>query len=161
MADSELAAGDVLKKLQGIHVHKATGLRNADCHSESDPYFICRIGSLGSSWSEKAKEIYDLKFISKTIPDNNDPEWDVKFEFDIDDYLDQFSSGENDLEDEGLELNLTIYDKDRMRDDELGSVTIPIPKECSGEEAFILKAYPLIGKKPRVMLQFRFICETD
>ena len=45
------------KKYHGIHVIKATGLINADWGSESDPYFLCRVGRKNSKWSEKFLEI--------------------------------------------------------------------------------------------------------
>ena len=45
------------KKYHGIHVIKATGLINADWGSESDPYFLCRVGRKNSRWSEKFLEI--------------------------------------------------------------------------------------------------------
>ena len=39
-----------------IHIYNATDVSSADFFSKSDPYFICRIGSKGSSWEEKGKE---------------------------------------------------------------------------------------------------------
>ena len=45
------------KTFHGVHVLKATGLISADWGSESDPYFICRVGRKDSNWSEKFLEI--------------------------------------------------------------------------------------------------------
>ena len=66
------------KTFHGIHVLKATGLINADWGSESDPYFLCRVGRKDSKWSEKFLEIqsqgkYHKKIIlssqaSKVVP---------------------------------------------------------------------------------------------
>ena len=54
---------------QEVHVIKGSGLLDADWGSKSDPYFICRIGKLGSMWSEKVFEIQSQGI--KTISNSN------------------------------------------------------------------------------------------
>ena len=42
-----------MSEIQGIHVYRGTGLSNEDFFGKSDVYFVGRIGSIGSTWSEK------------------------------------------------------------------------------------------------------------
>ena len=64
---------------QGVSIIRAAGLKKADLFSLSDPYFLCRIGSSGSSWAQKGFESEGLQFRGKTIQDCHDPgEIDVK-----------------------------------------------------------------------------------
>ena len=69
------------KTLQGVHVISAQGLKDTDLFFTSDPYFICRIGSVGSTWDEKKVESGGVHFRSSTIKDSEDPEWDAKFHY--------------------------------------------------------------------------------
>ena len=115
-----------MSKIQGIHVHRGTGLRNMDFFSESDAYFVCRIGSIGSSWSEKAYESDGYQIRSKTIDDCLNPEWNAFFSFNLAQDLAQPSSLTDKGNEKGLELTLRIY---VFIDDHLGIVTVPIPKD--------------------------------
>ena len=117
-----------MSEIQGIHVHRGTGLSNMDLFSESDAYFVCRIGSIGSSWSEKAYESDGYQIRSKTIDDCLNPEWNAFFSFNLAQDLAQLSSLTNKGNEKGLELTLRIYDEDTFVDDFLGIVTVPIPK---------------------------------
>lgn len=58
---------------QGVSIIKASRLKKADTFGQSDPFFICRIGSLGSSWNTKGVETDGLEFRSKTIKNCNEP----------------------------------------------------------------------------------------
>ena len=58
---------------QGVSIIRAAGLKKADLFSLSDPYFLCRIGSSGSSWAQKGFESEGLQFRGKTIQDCHDP----------------------------------------------------------------------------------------
>ena len=100
-----------------------------DLFSESDAYFVCRIGSIGSSWSEKAYESDGYQIRSKTIDDYLNPEWNAFFSFNLAKDLVQLSSLTNKGNEKGLELTLRIYDEDTFVDDFLGIVTVPIPKD--------------------------------
>ena len=59
----------------------AQGLKDTDLFFTSDPYFICRIGSVGSTWDEKKVESGGVHFRSATIKNTEDPEWDAKFHY--------------------------------------------------------------------------------
>ena len=100
------------KRLQSIHIIKADGLFEADLFSESDAYFICRIGSLGSSWAQKALESDCLQFTSKIIHNKNNPDWNASFCFDLSEEWVQLASVTNEDGREGLELELMFYDND-------------------------------------------------
>ena len=118
-----------MSEIQGIHVHRATGLKNMDFFSESDAYFVCRIGSIGSSWSEKAYESDGYQIRSKTFDDCLDPEWNAFFSFNLAQDLAQLSPLTNKGNEKELELTLRIYDEDSFIDDFLGIVTVPFPKD--------------------------------
>ena len=118
-----------MSEIQGIHVHRGTGLKNMDLFSESDAYFVCRIGSIGSSWSEKAYESDGYQIRSNTIDNCLNPEWNAFFSFNLAQDLAQLSSLTNKENEKGLELTLRIYDKDAFIDDFLGIVTVPFPKD--------------------------------
>ena len=118
-----------MSEIQGIHVHRGTGLSSMDFFSESDAFFVCRIGSIGSSWSEKAYESDGYQIRSKTVNNCINPEWNAFFSFNLAQDLAQLSSLTNKGNEKGLELTLRIYDKDCFIDDVLGIVTVPIPKD--------------------------------
>ena len=104
-------------KFQGVHVHRATGLKSSDWFSKfSDPYFICRIGYVGSTWNEKACESNGIQFESNAIKNTLDPEWDAKFVFNLDEDIltnDHLSGMIKNLTSElampKLEITLRIY----------------------------------------------------
>ena len=58
---------------QGVSIIRATGLKKEDIFSPSDSYFLCRVGSSGSSWAQKGFESEGLQFRGKTIRDCHDP----------------------------------------------------------------------------------------
>ena len=117
-----------MSEIQGIHVHRGTGLSNMDLFSESDAYFVCRIGSIGSSWSEKAYESDGYEIRSQTVDNSSNPEWNAFFSFNLAKNLAQLPSITDKGNEKGLELTLRFYDKDCFIDDFLGIVTVPIPK---------------------------------
>ena len=133
--------------MQGVRVKRATGLNKVDETSDSDPYFLARIGSNGSTWKEKLRKSEIPEFKSKTIDDDNNPTWDAEFGF---------------MPSEGLEITLMIYDKNKGHsrvlkvDTFLGEATIQIPKGGSSEEM----EYTLTGKgcKGTVTVEF-FVSE--
>ena len=93
--------------------------------SDSDAYFIARVGPKGFPWEEKLHISKIPEFKSRTIDDDNNPTWDAEFGF---------------MPSEGLEITLKIYDKDLTHnrvlklDTLLGEATIQIPKGGSSEE---------------------------
>ena len=115
-----------MSEIQGIHVHGGKGISNEDLFGKSDVYFVCRIGSIGSSWSEKGYESDGFQIRSKTVENSSDPEWNAFFSFNFAQDLGQLSSEENE---KGLELTLRLYDEDIGVDDFLGIVTATIPKD--------------------------------
>ena len=117
-----------MSEIQGIHVYRGTALSSKDLLSESDAYFVCRIGSIGSSWSEKAYESDGYEIRSQTVDNSSNPEWNAFFSFNLAKDLVQLSSLTNKGNEKGLELTLRFYDKDCFIDDFLGIVTVPIPK---------------------------------
>ena len=129
----------------GIHILHATGLKDKDWGSgkKSDPYFICRIGSIGSSWEEKALESNGLQFRSQTFENELNPVFDAKFTLDLSEDWVNVASMTNDQMIEGLELTLKIWDKDEFsRDDALGNITIGIPRNPQEAEV-----YPVLEKE--------------
>ena len=73
---------EALNTLQVVHVQIASEVASADWFSGSDPYFIGRIGSKGSTWEEKGLES-GMEFRSETIQDTEvNVEWNAKFSFD-------------------------------------------------------------------------------
>ena len=118
-----------MSKIQGIHVYKGTAIKNEDFYDKSDVYFVCRIGSIGSSWSEKGYESDGFQIRSKTIENSSDPEWNSFFSLNLAKDLGQLSSQTNEESEKGLELTLRVYDEDIGVDDFLGIVTVTIPKD--------------------------------
>ena len=119
-----------MSKIQGIHVYKGTAIKNADLFNKSDVYFVCRIGSIGSSWSEKADESDGFEIRSTTVTNSLDPEWNAFFPFDLARDWVQLSSMINNGNGKGLEMTLRIYDEDTGQlDDYLGIVTVTLPKD--------------------------------
>ena len=118
-----------MSKIQGIHVYKGTAIINGDLYDKSDAYFVCRIGSIGSSWSEKGYESDGFQVRSKTVENSSDPEWNAFFSFNLSQDLGQLSSLTNEENEKGLELTLRLYDQDIGVDDFLGIVTATIPKD--------------------------------
>ena len=56
-------------QFQGVRIKQAVGLKGSDCTSDSDPYFVARIGLSGTSWEDKGVSIYDvLKIMGFFIP---------------------------------------------------------------------------------------------
>ena len=136
---------------QGIHVHRAYRLTDEDWgNRKSDPYFICRIGSLGSSWKEKKAESEGIQFRSNTIPNDLNPEWDAMFTIDLSADWVKLATMINRQLTEGLELTLKIFDRDHAAiDDNLGSLTIGIPKDQQDAMDF-----PIIGGTGYVTIEF-------
>ena len=142
-----------MSEIQGIHVHRGTGLKNMDFFSESDAYFVCRIGSIGSSWSEKAYESDGYQIRSNTIDNCLNPEWNAFFSFNLAQDLAQLSLLTNKENEKGLELTLRIYDKDAFIDDFLGIVTVPFPKDGHQDAT----DFPIDKGKTQKKLQFLYI----
>ena len=119
-----------MSKIQGIHVYKGTAIKNQDLYGKSDVYFVCRIGSIGSSWSEKADESDGFQIRSTTVKNSSDPEWNAFFPFDLARDWVQLSSLISNGNEKGLELTLRIYDEDiGTMDEYLGIVTVTLPKD--------------------------------
>ena len=119
-----------MSKIQGIHVYKGTAIKNQDLYGKSDVYFVCRIGSIGSSWAEKADESDGFEVRSTTVTNSLDPEWNAFFPFDLARDWVQLSSLISNGNEKGLELTLRIYDEDiGTMDEYLGIVTVTLPKD--------------------------------
>ena len=131
-----------MSEIQGIHVHRGTGLSNMDLFSESDAYFVCRIGSIGSSWSEKAYESDGYEIRSQTVDNSSNPEWNAFFSFNLAKNLAQLPSITDKGNEKGLELTLRIYDEDVFVDDYSGIVTVTLPN--GGHQDAM--AFPVTGK---------------
>ena len=133
-----------MSKIQGIHVYKGTAIKNDDLYGISDGYFVCRIGSIGSSWSEKANESDGFEVRSTTIANSLDPEWNAFFSFDWAQNWAQLSSLTNNGKEKGLEMTLRIYDEDvKKLDGYLGIVTVTLPKDGHLDAT----AFPITGGK--------------
>ena len=132
-----------MSEIQGIHVYRGTALSSKDLLSESDAYFVCRIGSIGSSWSEKAYESDGYEIRSQTVDNSSNPEWNAFFSFNLAKDLVQLSSLTNKGNEKGLELTLRIYDEDVFTlDDYSGIVTVTLPN--GGHQDAM--AFPVTGK---------------
>ena len=118
-----------MSETQGIYVYRGTGFSNEDFLGKSDLFFVCLIGSIGSSWSEKANESNGFQIRSLTVKNSLDPEWNAFFSFDLAQDWAQLCSMISNGDEKGLELTLKIYDDDTFVDDFLGIVTVPIPKD--------------------------------
>ena len=118
-----------MSEIQGIHVYRGTAMSNEDFFGKSDLYFVCRIGSISSSWSEKANESNGFQIRSTTVKNSLDPEWNAFFSFDLAQDWVQLSSLVSNRDEKGLELTLRIYDEDIGADDFLGIVTVTLPKD--------------------------------
>ena len=119
-----------MSEIQGIHVYRGTALSSKDLLSESDAYFVCRIGSIGSSWSEKADESDGFEVRSTTVTNSLDPEWNAVFSLNWVQNWAQLSSLTNNGNEKGLEMTLRIYDEDIGKlDNYLGIVTVTLPKD--------------------------------
>ena len=118
-----------MSEIQGIHVYRGTGISNEDLFGKSDVYFVCRIGSIGSSWSEKGYESDGFQVRSKTVENSSDPEWNAFFSLNLAQDLGLLSSQTDEESEKGLELTLRLYDEDIGVDDFLGIVTATIPKD--------------------------------
>ena len=119
-----------MSKIQGIHVYKGTAIKNDDLYDKSDAYFVCRIGSIGSSWSEKADESDGFEVRSTTVTNSLDPEWNAFFPFDLARNWVQLSSLISNGNEKELEMTLRIYDEDIGKlDGHLGIVTVTLPKD--------------------------------
>ena len=119
-----------MSKIQGIHVYKGTAIKNEDLYDKSDAYFVCRIGSIGSSWAEKADESDGFEVRSTTITNSLDPEWNAFFPFDLARNWVQLSSLISNGKEKELEMTLRIYDEDIGKlDGHLGIVTVTLPKD--------------------------------
>ena len=53
-------------QFQGVRIKQAVGLKGSDCASDSDPYFVARIGLSGTSWENKSLMSGGHEFRSKT-----------------------------------------------------------------------------------------------
>ena len=119
-----------MSKIQGIHVYKGTAIKNEDLYDKSDAYFVCRIGSIGSSWAEKADESDGFEVRSTTVTNSLDPEWNAFFPFDLARNWVQLSSLISNGNEKELEMTLRIYDEDIGKlDGHLGIVTVTLPKD--------------------------------
>ena len=119
-----------MSEIQGIHVYRGTAMSDEDFFGKSDLYFVCRIGSIGSSWSEKANESNGFQVRSTTVTNSLDPEWNAFFPFDLARDWVQLSSMINNGNGKGLEMTLRIYDEDVGKlDGHLGIVTVTLPKD--------------------------------
>ena len=117
-------------KIQGIHIYKGTAIKNGELYDKSDAYFVCHIGSIGSSWSKKADESDGFEVRSRTVPNSLDPEWNAFFSFKGAQHWAQLSSLTNNGNEKGLEMTLRIYDEDVGKlDNYLGTVTVTLPKD--------------------------------
>ena len=135
-----------MSKIQGIHVYKGTAIKNEDLFDKSDVYFVCRIGSIGSSWSEKADESDGFEVRSTTVTNSLDPEWNAFFSLDWAQNWAQLSSLTNNGNEKGLEMTLRIYDEDIGKlDGHLGIVTVTLPKDGHQDAA----AFPITKGKAR------------
>ena len=133
-----------MSEIQGIHVYRGTALTSKDFLSESDAYFVCRIGSIGSSWSEKADESDGFEVRSTTVTNSLDPEWNAFFSLDWAQNWAQLSSLTNNGNEKGLEMTLRIYDEDIGKlDNYLGIVTVTLPKDGHLDAT----AFPITGGK--------------
>ena len=130
-----------MSEIQGIHVYRGTGISNEDLFGKSDVYFVCRIGSIGSSWSEKGYESDGFQVRSKTVENSSDPEWNAFFSLNLAQDLGQLSSQTDEENEKGLELTLKIYDEDIVADDSLGIVTVTLPKDGHQDAT----AFPITG----------------
>ena len=106
---------------QGVRISKARDLKNSDRCTKSDPYFICRIGSKGSSWGDKAIQSNGLEFRSQVIKNDLNPDWKFCFNFDLNaDWSKRILYSHKELE-----IAMKIWDRDKLsRDDYLGRVTV-------------------------------------
>ena len=130
-----------MSEIQGIHVYRGTAMSNEDFFGKSDLYFVCRIGSIGSSWSEKANESNGFQIRSTTVKNSLDPEWNAFFSFDLAQDWAQLCSLISNENEKGLELTLKIYDEDIGADDSLGIVTVTLPKDGHQDAT----AFPITG----------------
>ena len=131
-----------MSEIQGIHVYRGTALSSKDFLSESDAYFVCRIGSIGSSWSEKAYESDGYEIRSQTVDNSSNPEWNAFFSFNLAKNLAQLPSITDKGNEKGLELTLRIYDEDTPFVDYSGIVTVTLPN--GGHQDAM--AFPVTGK---------------
>ena len=134
-----------MSEIQGIHVYRGTAMSNEDFFGKSDLYFVCRIGSIGSSWSEKANESNGFQIRSTTVKNSLDPEWNAFFSFDWAQDWAQLCSLISNVNEKGLELTLRIYDEDIGADDFLGIVTVTLPKDGHQDAT----AFPITKGKAR------------
>ena len=133
--------------LKGIHVIQGKQLSDGgDAGGKADPYFVCRIGSFGSTWNEKKKQTNGLQIRGETIRDEKNPRWNAKFTVDTA-WIRELSVSDNKTR---FEMTLKIWDKDTLFDDDLGSVVIEIPHE----DHVGPKDYPIVGGKGSVTVEF-------
>ena len=119
---------------QGIFVRCGNDLMNKDWFGHSDPYFICRFGTSGSSWEQKSIDTKGLQYQCQFQNNTENPTWNEIILFPKSDYF---------VKDKVLETTLRVYDYDYCKtDDFLGEVTIQIPKTGKVQEA----SYSLEGK---------------
>ena len=130
-----------MSEIQGIHVYRGTAMSDEDYFGKSDLYFVCRIGSIGSSWSEKANESNGFQIRSTTVKNSLDPEWNAFFSFDLAQDWTQLCSLISNGNEKGLELTLRINDGDIGVDDFLGIVTVTLPKDGHQDAT----AFPITG----------------
>ena len=132
-----------MPEIQGIRVYRGTAMSDEDFFGKSDLYFVCRIGSIGSSWSEKAYQSNGFQIRSTTIKNSLDPEWNGFFSFDLaQDWAQLCNSTISNGNEKGLEMTLKIYDEDIIADDFLGIVTVTLPK--NGQQA--ATDFPITGE---------------
>ena len=131
-----------MSEIQGIHVYRGTAMSDEDFFGKSDLYFVCRIGSIGSSWSEKTRESNGFQIRSTTVKKSLDPEWNAFFSFDLAQDWAKLCSLISKRNEKGLEMTLKIYDEDIIADDFLGIVTVTLPKNGQQDAT----AFPITGE---------------
>lgn len=122
----------------GILVLSGKGLRDSDwlLTQKSDPYVVCRMGPVGSSWKEKSE---NSEVQSETIDGELNPVW--QFAFPV-----EFSPGATIL---NYELHLRVFDSDVLScDDFLGEMQLPL--RVLADNWNDTKDYPLVGNQGSV-----------
>eukprot|EP00475_Leptophrys_vorax_P020594 TRINITY_DN281_c0_g2_i3.p1 TRINITY_DN281_c0_g2~~TRINITY_DN281_c0_g2_i3.p1 ORF type:complete len:269 (+),score=84.14 TRINITY_DN281_c0_g2_i3:79-885(+) len=95
-----------------VDVKRATGLKDADAFGKSDPYVMIKFAD---------HEAHPHKAHTKTIRGNLNPVWDESFYFLVKDDCKSFT--------------VEIFDKDTLKDDKLGIVTLEREHDSAKKEA--------------------------
>jgi len=156
--DKVLSAGDMeAGKFLGIRVLRAKGLKDVDSvlAGKSDPYFKARIGAKGSTWEGKWLSTGGLRWKSKVVDNNLNPEWNATFTFDTEVELGLV----NLIDPDCLELTLRLIDHDVINKDVegLGTVNISLAKTPTGGE-WVRQTLPLKDGPGTIEVE---LCRTD